>query len=675
MHRNRLAALKTRKRTAKDKLGCDNTPPKVIMINNAKKLQEKRAKQKKLAKENLQLMKKLFQIKSRDPNGKDAMDTRPFEHKFVSKAGYARQRRQQRILRENLKMMHSITRQKGTLEGVTKWNNDRRKIEGFLKRMRRHPTVGYLKPVKRPGSRSPANHGRHEASPGYINQGFPGSSDNLSEGHFDSPSAHAMMDQFMRTTSSLDKRTRGTSRRLRNRAAAAAASRKHRSMRAGLRSAPAGTVSTAERSKHSRRVGAPVSPSSFEKFASREEQKDMLQREIRDRTIEHDMLGAGMSSSSGPHLPGWPVPESSSYRVLRSVRGVNLDITSSKQGNVVTVVAYNKDQFKRYKLHLCIPEEQSQNLSQEQVQALLIDLAERATLSFPTDKGRVQSHSDEGKDGYNGNEGVRLVIGQTENEAATRIQSRIRIRGAKRQVEMKREGTKRQVAVATIQRHARGRLARKKVAVAAAGREEERAAMQEERQRQLQQQQEQHRRPYLGVNAGREATGGLEVAMQSLSMQHGESESARNNVVSAPQPRIGDFPPIYSNAGGTSMRSGKRRRQKKTPGEASRGRARSSLRGRVTLKTPDGTRVKISSRATMASLPLDRWTTVFGPDKAAQVRQEYPLWAGLQANTDGAVDPADNSVRIRDVAVNNRGKQVPVIDGGAWWPIELLTRA
>ena len=94
---------------------------------------------------------------------------------------------------------------------------------------------------------------------------------------------------------------------------------------------------------------------------------------------------------------------SASYRTERCVRGVELDITSSMVGDVVTVVAYDKSRYKRYKLHLCVPHGQAAQLESAQVRTMLVDLAERTTLSFPTDKSRARARGDgDGEDG-NGN--------------------------------------------------------------------------------------------------------------------------------------------------------------------------------------------------------------------------------------------------------------------------------
>jgi hypothetical protein len=78
----------------------------------------------------------------------------------------------------------------------------------------------------------------------------------------------------------------------------------------------------------------------------------------------------------------------------------------------------------------------------------------------------------------------------------------------------------------------------------------------------------------------------------------------------------------------------------------------------------------------MAGISDDRWREVYD-DKWAQCKADYPKWAGVMAEVDGddadcprGIDEEDFSVKIK--VYTELSPDLPQIDGGAWWPVELL---
>ena len=83
--------------------------------------------------------------------------------------------------------------------------------------------------------------------------------------------------------------------------------------------------------------------------------------------------------------------------------------------------------------------------------------------------------------------------------------------------------------------------------------------------------------------------------------------------------------------------------------------------------------VMTASAEEMRKLSDGRWEEVFD-DKWKQCKRDYPKWAGVMAEVDGddgdGIDEQDFSVKIK--VYNELSPNLPKIDGGAWWPIELL---
>eukprot|EP00941_MAST-03F_sp_MAST-3F-sp1_P000535 g535.t1 len=88
--------------------------------------------------------------------------------------------------------------------------------------------------------------------------------------------------------------------------------------------------------------------------------------------------------------------------------------------------------------------------------------------------------------------------------------------------------------------------------------------------------------------------------------------------------------------------------------------------------------VMTASAATMKKLSDDRWKQVF-QDSWERSKKSYPLWANVLAEVDGddedepdGVDEEDSSVKIK--VYTEVSPNLPKIEGGAWWPIELLRK-
>ncbi len=95
-----------------------------------------------------------------------------------------------------------------------------------------------------------------------------------------------------------------------------------------------------------------------------------------------------------------------------------------------------------------------------------------------------------------------------------------------------------------------------------------------------------------------------------------------------------------------------------------------ALKGTISLNVSLGTPVMTVSAAEMARLPNKRWEKVFGDAKGESTRKSYLHWEGVLGEIDSAVDPADHSVMLK--VYSDILPTLKPIDGGIWWPIELL---
>eukprot|EP00938_MAST-03A_sp_MAST-3A-sp1_P001681 g1681.t1 len=118
---------------------CDNSTPQKhsFLENNGKRLMLQKERQKKIERENLQLLRKLAAIKNRKT------DAFVPPKRIPKKSQRARKIQNEQRIRDNLRIMRSIRNQKGVYN-VSSWEDDRRKTEILLKRMKGSPTVGHL---------------------------------------------------------------------------------------------------------------------------------------------------------------------------------------------------------------------------------------------------------------------------------------------------------------------------------------------------------------------------------------------------------------------------------------------------------------------------------------------------------------------------------------------------
>jgi len=139
IHRKNLKEMKpTSKSNARVK--CDNSAPArhSFLLNNGKRMMLQKEKKKKIERENLQLLRKLAAIKNRK-NGETFVPPK----RLLPKNRRAEKIKQEQRIRDNLRIMRSIRNQKGVYN-VSSWEEDRRKTEKLLSRMKNNPTVGFL---------------------------------------------------------------------------------------------------------------------------------------------------------------------------------------------------------------------------------------------------------------------------------------------------------------------------------------------------------------------------------------------------------------------------------------------------------------------------------------------------------------------------------------------------
>ena len=133
--------LKNMKPTSKSnaRKNCDNSTPMKhsFLENNGKRLMLQKERQKKIERENLQLLRKLSAIKNRKT------DSFVLPKRSLQRSHRARTIQNEQRIRDNLRIMRSIRNQKGVYN-VSSWEDDRRKTEILLKRMKGSPTVGHL---------------------------------------------------------------------------------------------------------------------------------------------------------------------------------------------------------------------------------------------------------------------------------------------------------------------------------------------------------------------------------------------------------------------------------------------------------------------------------------------------------------------------------------------------